>query len=62
MVYVYQQRPKGGGTRNPSIAKDSTKEDILNLEKEIKLWCFRPLLCTLFRLNWAIKPGKGKMK
>ena len=20
---------------------------------EMKLWCFRPLLCTLFRLNWA---------
>ena len=23
--------------------------------KEMKWWCFRPLLCTLFRLNWAIK-------
>ena len=19
----------------------------------MKLWCFRPLMCTLFRLNWA---------
>ena len=22
-------------------------------ENEMKWWCFRPLLCTLFRLNWA---------
>ena len=22
---------------------------------EMKWWCFRPLLCTLFRLNWAMK-------
>ena len=26
--------------------------------KEMKWWCFRPLLCTLFRLNWAkLTPG-----
>ena len=26
-----------------------------------KLWCFRPLLCTLFRLNWA-KQTPGIMR
>ena len=25
---------------------------------EMKWWCFRPLLCTLFRLNWAKKKKK----
>ena len=29
--------------------------------KEMKLWCFRPLLCTLFRLNWA-KQTPGIMR
>ena len=27
----------------------------------LKLWCFRPLLCTLFRLNWA-KQTPGIMR
>ena len=22
-------------------------------------WCFRPLLCTLFRLNWAVYGNDG---
>ena len=28
---------------------------------EMKWWCFRPLLCTLFRLNWA-KQTPGIMR
>ena len=28
---------------------------------EMKLWCFRPLLCTLLRLNWA-KQTPGIMR
>ena len=28
---------------------------------EMKLWCIRPLLCTLFRLNWA-KQTPGIMR
>ena len=29
--------------------------------REMKLWCFRPLLCTLLRLNWA-KQTPGIMR
>ena len=29
--------------------------------REMKWWCFRPLLCTLFRLNWA-KQTPGIMR
>ena len=25
-------------------------------------WCFRPLLCTLFRLNWAKHAGDNEAK
>ena len=29
----------------------------------MKCWCFRPLLCTLFRLNWAKQtPGDNEAK
>ena len=33
----------------------------LMFDKEMKWWCFRPLLCTLFRLNWA-KQTPGIMR
>ena len=30
-------------------------------EGEMKLWCLRPLLCTLLRLNWAMHEGEEKL-
>ena len=33
----------------------------LGNEMKMKWWCFRPLLCTLFRLNWA-KQTPGIMR
>ena len=35
--------------------------EYLHLFKEMKWWCFRRLLCTLFRLNWA-KQTPGIMR
>ena len=34
---------------------------LIELKWEMKLWCFRPLLCTLLRLNWA-KQTPGIMR
>ena len=33
--------------------KKFNQENIELIGFKIKRWCFRPLLCTLFRLNWA---------
>ena len=33
----------------------------ISVISEMKWWCFRPLLCTLFRLNWA-KQTPGIMR
>ena len=44
-------------------SQDPTKYNFIGVYfgMEMKWWCFRPLLCTLFRLNWA-KQTPGIMR
>ena len=45
----------GGGCNSKKWAPCNLKTWIRHWH-EMKWWCFRPLLCTLFRLNWANPP------
>ena len=40
------------------LFKTAVSSHIMHWVREMKWWCFMPLLCTLLRLNWAKqKPG-----
>ena len=39
-----------------------SKYEQVRFTTEMKCWCFRPLLCTLFRLNWAKDSPQRKLR
>ena len=54
----WRMLPLGYGARR-CAPRTNDLDNRHRLVEEIKLWCFRPLLCTLFRLNWANRLVEG---